>query len=85
MASKNVPLSQRLMVQFLLPPIRVFFPNMLSQTAETGKFMVDLALSDGEPMPGADIEGDGRILNNKAIRRLAKEGVLEKEGKSAFD
>lgn len=47
--------------------------------------MVDLALSDGEPMPGVDIEGEGRILNNKAIRRLVKEGVLEKEGRSAFD
>lgn len=85
MASKPAPFFTRLMQQSLLPPIRNFFPNMLSPTAEAGKFMVDLALSDGEPMPGADIEGEGRILNNKAIRRLVKEGVLEKEGRSAFD
>jgi hypothetical protein len=85
MASKNEPLSQRLLKQLALPPIRAFWPDMLTPTAEIGKFMVDLALSDGEPFSGANVEGDGRILNNKAIRRLVREGVLDKQGKSAFD
>lgn len=58
---------------------------MVSPTAEIGKFMVDLALSSGEPLPGADIEGDGRLVNNKAIRRLVREDALGKQGQSVFE
>jgi hypothetical protein len=85
MASKNETLSMRLMRQLALPPLRALAPDMLTPTAEIGKFMVDLALSEGEPFAGANVEGDGRIINNKAIRRLVREGILDRHGKSAFD
>jgi len=85
LASKGEPFANKLMRPIIGPPIRTFWTNMLTPTPEIGKFMVDLALSDGEAFTGADVEGEGRTLPNKAIRRIVREGVLDKQGKSAFD
>ncbi|KAF2434834.1 hypothetical protein EJ08DRAFT_724149 [Tothia fuscella] len=70
--TRNVPLSQKILVATIVPAIRACWANGLSPTAELGKFLVDLAMSDGLPLEGSDIE-DGRIIPNKAVRRLARE------------
>jgi len=77
-STRNEPASIRMMKQVLEVPIRTFWPGMTTPTPEIGKFMVDLALSKGEAFEGLDVEGEGRTLPNKAIRRIVKEGVLAK-------
>jgi len=44
----------------------------VSPTRELGKFLVDLALSDGSLLKADGIE-DGRIIPSSAIRKMAKE------------
>lgn len=61
----------------LLPLIKRFMPSGHSPTEELGKFLVDLALSEGKPLEGEDIE-KGRILPNGAARRVFKEGTLNR-------
>ncbi len=50
-----------------------------SPTPWLGKFLVDLAMRDGEPLKGGDLEDGGRIVGNKAAKRLSKE--WESEGR----
>src|ERR1700761_4888331 len=78
-AGKEESILAKVTKTVLSPAIRKLWANGTSPTQELGKFMVDLALSDGSPLKGDDVEGGGRILPNKAVRRLAKEGVFDKE------
>lgn len=55
------------------PIVRTTYSSMHSPTQWLGKFLTDLAIGDGEPLKGQDLEGDGRIVGNKAARRIAKE------------
>jgi hypothetical protein len=71
-ADKNRSAIYKAFVGTIAVPIRTLLPNQLSPTRELGKFLIDLALSDGSTLSGNDVE-DGRIVNNKAIRRMAKE------------
>jgi len=68
-------------VKFLMPTvmplIKGLMPSMHSPTEELGKFLVDLALSSGEPLEGDDIE-KGRIVPNTVARRLFREGTLDR-------
>ena len=59
------------------PAIRALFSSSVSPTPELGKFTVDLALSNGAILERTDVE-EGRIISNKAIRRMAKEGQLDR-------
>jgi len=78
-AGKGESILTKVTKSVLSPPFRKFWPSGTSPTEELGKFMVALALSDGSPLKGDDLEGGGRILPNRAVRRLAKEGVFDKE------
>ncbi|KAH7101200.1 hypothetical protein BKA62DRAFT_770735 [Auriculariales sp. MPI-PUGE-AT-0066] len=43
--------------------------SLFIHTDQLGEVMVDLALSDGEPLPkGPGIENDGRLMRNSAVR-----------------
>ena len=62
----------------LLPAFRTFCKNMISPTPELGKALVDLAMGDGERLEGKGIEdvgqdpaGEGRLVRNIALRRMA--------------
>ena len=67
----NRKLIGRLAEGIFLPPIRAFYTSMHSPTALLGRVFIDLATSDGEPLEGKGISGEGRTLNNVALRRLA--------------
>ncbi|KAI9820186.1 MAG: hypothetical protein M1827_005808 [Pycnora praestabilis] len=59
----------------LVPPLvalfRTVYSDMVSPTRELGKVLVELAMGDGQPLKGEGISGEGRTINNKALRRLA--------------
>jgi hypothetical protein len=71
-ADKKHSVAYKALVAVIAAPIRTLLPSQVSPTRELGKFLVDLALSDGSTLSGKDIE-DGRIISNKAIRMMAKE------------
>jgi hypothetical protein len=75
-STRTTPFLQKVLKSTVAPAIRTFWTSSLSPTAELGKCLVDLALSNGEPLKGDDIEA-GRILPNKAVRRLAKEKFFD--------
>jgi hypothetical protein len=64
---------QGLALSILLPGIRVTLPGLMSPTRDLGKVLVQLAMGDGQAFPEKDvgISGEGRTLNNKAMRKLA--------------
>ena len=45
---------------------------MVSPTKELGQVLVELALSDGEPLEGEGVRDEGRTISNVGIRRLAR-------------
>lgn len=51
--------------------VRVTVKSMITPTRKLGQFATEIASGDGEPLKGAGIEDEGRILSNSAIRRLA--------------
>lgn len=55
------------------PVIRSTMTGFLSPTAWLGKVLVEMAIGDGEKIAGSDVEGDGRIVPNKAARRVWKD------------
>ncbi|KAK0108081.1 hypothetical protein ONS95_002902 [Cadophora gregata] len=57
----------------LLPLVRVMpgVKGLMSPTRELGKLLVQLAMGNGEAMDGTGVSGEGRTLNNAAMRRLA--------------
>ncbi|ETN38908.1 uncharacterized protein HMPREF1541_06950 [Cyphellophora europaea CBS 101466] len=67
-------LSMRVFIRAALPLYSTFAKEMLIQTPELGKVLVDMALREGgEPFEeGAKgIESGGRVVRNVAIRRMA--------------
>jgi hypothetical protein len=55
----------------LMPVLRAVSRNMVSPTKELGQVLVDLAISDGKPLQGKGILGEGRTISNVGMRRLA--------------
>lgn len=55
----------------LFPAYQVLYTAMISPTENLGTVLVDLASGNGEPLVGKGISGEGRTLNNVALRRLA--------------
>lgn len=54
----------------LFPVMRATLPGHVSPTKELGEFLVDLAMGDGKPLEGPNIEAGGRTISNKAFRRI---------------
>jgi hypothetical protein len=54
-----------------MPVLRVGYPSMVSPTRQLGEVLVKLAMGDGEAVEGKGVSGEGRTLNNQALRRLA--------------
>ncbi|KKY21165.1 putative nucleoside-diphosphate-sugar epimerase [Phaeomoniella chlamydospora] len=54
----------------LVPIIRVAYQRGMSPTKEMATVMTDLALGDGQPLQGSDIENEGRTVTTIALRRL---------------
>lgn len=55
-----------------LPVLRYTWPSFITPTKDMSRVFVDLALGDGEPVKNVEgLSGEGRTLNNKAIRTLA--------------
>ena len=57
----------------LLPALRVVLPRMMSPTRELGRVLTELAMGGGKACGEgeAGVSGEGRTLNNVAMRRLA--------------
>ena len=54
----------------LMGPVSVW-KNMMTPTRPMGKVFTELALSQGAPLEGSDVQMGGTLLPNVAIRRLA--------------
>lgn len=55
----------------LLPVIEAVYKPMLTPTRPLGKILTELAMSMGAPLEGKDIQMDGHLVPNSAIRRMA--------------
>ncbi|OBT42491.1 hypothetical protein VE00_07924 [Pseudogymnoascus sp. WSF 3629] len=55
----------------LLPILRYTWGGMISPTRDLARILTELASSDGAALEGKGIEGEGRIINNVGMRRLA--------------
>jgi len=55
----------------LVPVLKAVYIGMLSPTRDLGRVLTDLAVGDGEPLVGPGVSGEGRTVNNAAMRRLA--------------
>ena len=62
---------QPLLKRAAMPIMDSLYQNRVIQTGPLGKACTELAMSDGEPLAGKDIEMDGRLILNEAIKRLA--------------
>ncbi|KAI9720938.1 MAG: hypothetical protein M1828_005508 [Chrysothrix sp. TS-e1954] len=51
--------------------MRPMIPSYMSPTVQLGDALVMLASGDGKPLEGSGIEGEGRIVRNAGLRRLA--------------
>ena len=47
------------------------FQGTVSPTKDLGRVLTELAASDGEPLEGKGVEGEGRTISNAGMRRLA--------------
>ena len=52
----------------LMPVLRAVITNMVSPTKELGQALVDLAISDGNPLQGKGVLGEGRTISNVGMR-----------------
>ena len=55
----------------LVPALNCMWKKGVSPTADLGRYLTELAMGDGARLTGDGIEGDGRIVNNRAFRRMA--------------
>ncbi|KAF2013626.1 hypothetical protein BU24DRAFT_424625 [Aaosphaeria arxii CBS 175.79] len=62
---------QALYKKMLLAPIDAVYKSMMTPTRSLGKVLTELAMSQGKPLKGKDLQMEGRLLPNVAIRRLA--------------
>jgi hypothetical protein len=62
---------QALYKKTLLPVIDAVYKPMMTPTRPLGKILTELALSKGAPLEGKDIQMEGQLVSNVAIRRLA--------------
>lgn len=67
-------LFKRVTVDGMLGPVlRTLAPSMVSPTSILSKVLVDLALSDGSPLPaGKGVEDGGRTVRCDGVLRLGK-------------
>ncbi|KAK0660613.1 hypothetical protein DIS24_g3186 [Lasiodiplodia hormozganensis] len=59
------------------PPVRAFAKGYVSPTALLGDFFIKLAVGDGTPVKGDDVLEGGRIIPNKAFRRIMDEDAAK--------
>lgn len=55
----------------LIPAINTLYNPMITPTRPMGKIMTELAMRKGEPLEGKDIQMEGTLVTNVAMRRLA--------------
>jgi hypothetical protein len=54
-----------------LMPIVSVYKGLMTPSRALGRVLTDLVASRGEPLQGSDVGMEGRLIPNKAIRRLA--------------
>ncbi|KAH0537358.1 hypothetical protein FGG08_005837 [Glutinoglossum americanum] len=69
-AQRPEPFIKKL-IPVLGPIFRTLYPARTAPTPELGRVLCELAMGNGEPVEGDDIEGEGRIVGNPAMRRMA--------------
>ncbi|MCJ1371477.1 hypothetical protein MMC20_002694 [Loxospora ochrophaea] len=65
------PAAKAILGPVALGVMRNVSPSMISPTRDLGKVLVELAMSDGQPLTGGGVSGDGRTISNVGFRRLA--------------
>jgi hypothetical protein len=63
--------TQPLYKRAAMPILDSVYSNLLVKTQTLGKVATELAMSDGAPLEGEDIEMEGRLVLNAAIKRMA--------------
>ena len=70
-AAKRTSIRFKVVDRVILPILRACYANMVSPTKDLGRVLTDLAMGNGEPLEGKGVEGQGRIVTNVGMRRLA--------------
>jgi hypothetical protein len=55
----------------MVAPMNLFYKAMMTPAEGMGRIMTELAMSKGEALVGTDIGMEGRLVSNRAIRRMA--------------
>ncbi|KAF2652549.1 hypothetical protein K491DRAFT_695507 [Lophiostoma macrostomum CBS 122681] len=63
--------TQPLYKRAVMPVLDSIYSSLLIKTQALGKVSTELALSNGAPLEGEDIEMEGRLVLNAAIKRMA--------------
>lgn len=77
--TRSVGRSQGAMKTFLVdrlvgPLFRLLLQNEVAPTEELGRFLVELAMSDGAALPAEPgVSGEGRIIENAGMRKILKQ------------
>lgn len=58
-------------LRLMMPAFRTVLTDSHSPTRELAKVLIDLAMSDGKELGGEGVDEGGRMVSNKAMRRLA--------------
>ena len=63
--------AQPLYKRAVMPVLDTVYRSLLIKTQTLGKVATELAMSDGGPLEGEDIEMEGRLVLNAASKRMA--------------
>jgi hypothetical protein len=55
----------------LIAPMNLVYKSMMTPTQPMGKVMMELAMSQGEPLRGSGIGMEGTLISNVALRRMS--------------
>ena len=67
----KLPASKAIYGPPMLAAMRTLSPGFISPTKKLGRVLTELAMSEGEPLSGAGVTGEGRTVSNAGMRRLA--------------
>jgi len=67
----RLPFTKKAVGVLTMPVLKTVYKDMYSPTRDLARSLVDLAVGDGKELEGDGISGEGRILSNRAMRKLA--------------
>jgi hypothetical protein len=74
-SGRNLGMLKSGVEQVMGPVLRLCWQGIVSPTEELGRFLVNLAMSDGAPFTAqSGVSGEGRTIENEPMRKILKSG-----------